>query len=222
MRVITCLLLVMALPVAYAEFTTEGQPHKLIEGPQLSQSGATVLGDFRFDFENGFYTGATHFQKKDESAKDTRFWRSYAGYRDSLSSDLGWHTGVSLYRTQDASFAGMAEIYGGLQYKSFTTRLSVSPLERVGHGDLAGMRTRFEAGMNVELADGLGLGFSVGRTADDGVVGDETTYQLHLNKTYQGFGLGFDVTNKGYADKQQILPGILDDTRFNFTVTREF
>lgn len=222
MRSIAFFLFLTALPVAYAEFSVERQSDTFTGEPLQLHPGATVLGKFRFDFESGFYTGATRFRRHEESENDTRFWRSYAGYRDSLGAGFGWHTGVSLYRPQDASFWGLTEIYGGLQYKYFSTRVSVSPLDKAGYGELSGMRTRLEAGMNMELANGLGFGFSVGRYADAGVFGDETAYQLHLNKTYQGFGLGFDVTNRGYTDDQQILPGILDDTRFNFTVTREF
>lgn len=222
MRIYTPILFLAALPVANAEFTTEGQSRTFIEGQLLQHPETTVLGKFRFDFESGFYTGATRFRKNEESVKDTQFWRTYAGYRDSFSTDFGWHTGVSLYRPQDASYPGMTEIYGGLQYKSFTTRLSVSPLDKTAYGELSGMHTRFEAGMNMQLTNGLGFGFSVGRYANGGILNDDTTYQLHLDKTYQGFGLGFDVTNKGYVDERQILPGILDDTRFNFTVTREF
>ncbi|MDH5190659.1 MAG: TorF family putative porin [Gammaproteobacteria bacterium] len=172
----------------------------------------------------GVYGGQTAFKLDGRLDKDANGALSYAGYSDSFRNNIGWDAGVSLYHSDDQKLNDFAEVYGGLSYKVFRTRFALANDYFGTHG----YRALLEAGMAMNFGDGYGVGVHVGRSSFDNRTGLKgfTGYRINLSREVEGFDLGVNFTHSGYdavrLSEENYSGSVLEDSAFNFTITKDF
>jgi len=184
---------------------------------------ASSLGSIK-PASNGFYGGQSDFLLDGRAGINANGNTTFAGYQQVIGNEMGWDAGVSLYRSPDERLENFTELYGGLSYKIFRTRLAFAR----DYFGTSGYRAHLEAGMNVTVGDGYDVGFHVGRSSFNTKTGLRgfTGYRLNLSREYEGFGIGLDLTHSGYnraaTEDDASDHGVLGDSSFNFTITRDF
>ena len=215
----------------WAEFvnspSSEFQPSKSTYGLYKSSApilvNASSLGSIT-PVMQGFYGGNATFKLDGRTDKDSTGAYSFAGYSDVLRNSIGWDAGVSLYHAQDQNLNDFTEVYGGLSYKVFRTRLALTN----DYFGTSGYRAHIEAGMAMTFGDGYGLGVHVGHSSFDNRTGLKgfTGYKIDLSREIEGFDLGVNFTHSGYdavkLSDDDYSGSVLGDSAFNFTITKDF
>ena len=168
----------------------------------ISQSSfkPAVQAGVDFAHKSGVYAGVwgsnVNWIKDYEGATDGSMELDlYAGYKGSLTKDIGYDVGIIgyIYPSNNATpDANTTEIYGALSYGVFTVKYSRSVSNFVSNASSTGS-TYLEASATLDLGNGFTLTPHIGHQTipNQAVNGDYTDYSLTLAKD---FGNGFTAT----------------------------
>ena len=170
----------------------------------ISQSSfkPAVQAGVDFAHKSGVYAGVwgsnVNWIKDYEGATDGSMELDlYAGYKGSLTKDIGYDVGIIgyIYPSNNATpDANTTEIYGALSYGVFNVKYSRSVSNFVSNASSTGS-TYLEASATLDLGSGFSLTPHIGRQTipNQGGLGDYTDLSLTLGKDL-GNGLSASLT----------------------------
>lgn len=221
---------VLASPAAFAGFTGNAGAFSsyMFRGiDQIPSGGAAVQGGVDYAHASGFYAG-TWVSSLDGGAYETDLYTGFSGKAGDLTYDLGY----IFYGYRDFPKGNFSEIYAGISFSGFSTKLYFSPEFYTSEDE----GFYITASYAIALSETLTLTPQVGYSFGDGIEGESFTdgedgcvasgtglfggcsedsymdYSLALAKTIEGgYTFTFAVSANSEDDilgKEQIWVGI--------------
>jgi uncharacterized protein (TIGR02001 family) len=168
-------------------------------GTSQTDNGMAIQGGLDYAHESGIYLGAwgSNVDFNDDANVEVDL---YAGYSNELSNGFSYDVGFIHYDYPGQSSSDFDEVYLGIGYGFLSAKVS---------HDSENDNTYWEAGADVELPEGFGLGLHIGYSDPD--TGTEVTdWKIGISKSYAGldFELAYtdtDVSNNHLADGRGIF-----------------
>jgi uncharacterized protein (TIGR02001 family) len=178
--------------VAQAEFSANigATSNYVWRGMTQTMDDAAISGGIDYAHDSGFYAG-TWASNVDfgttvggvtisDSGIELDFYGGFAGE----VSEVGYDVGLVYYTYPTYDDSNFAELYGSVSYGMFTVGLAYTVDSDFGSDD----DLYYYASAAMDIADGWGVGATIGAYSDDSSFGDYTHYQLDVTKSAGDFG----------------------------------
>lgn len=206
-------LFVSAQAVAGASGNIGVTSNYIWRGVEQNGGDAAVSGGLDYEADNGFYVGTWASPVASGSDYELDF---YGGFAGEVPSGLGYDVGaISYMYPKGAVNEHFEEVYGKVSYGpveggvAYTVGSDDNTTAMFSKGDLY-----YHAGVSTELANGVGLGATVGHYNFDDPLGDDYSHaQLSVSK--DDFTFAVDKADG-------CLTGCDEDTRVSVSWAKSF
>ncbi len=155
-------------------------------GVSQTNEDPAMQGGFDYAHSSGFYAGV--WGSNVDYGEATLEADVYGGYAGSIG-DIGYNVGLLEYLYPGNTDLNTTEVYGGVTYKGFGLKASVSTSDYFGALDSDGT-IYWDASYGYTFANKLALGLHYGYTAGEGDQDDYADYKIGVTMPVGKYSLG--------------------------------